>query len=645
MKLCQDYLSTRGITDETAKLYHLEFDDQVNLKIVKARLGRGLPKSVVEVLWFPIYDAAGNLIAWLARPLPAVFGLPKFLCPAGSTGIPFVPQNVYGLAYGKPVIVSEGPVKALACIQAGVDAIGLNGVWGASVKNSRGLVVIGAELQNALDWRGRRVYLGFDSDWAINPQVRQALFRLFFLLSVSGAQVFQLSWDPAQGKGIDDLLARQPKPGEGLKAFLATARPFVEVLEPTALDLGLISSELQNIFIPELLREQLARPLSQRLGVKIDDIRKIGAAKGKPSDFVDPDPWPDPVRGDQLLDELVVLIQKHIVTEDHCKVAVALWVVLSYLLDEVDVMPLLGIISPEKRCGKSRLLSLLLKLVRRPIPGVSLSAATVYRAIEKWHPTLLVDEADGVLKDAKGHDNLELRSVINSGHTRDLAYVNRCVGESHDVQRFSTWAPKAIALIGRMPDSMMDRSIPIPLKRKTKAETVTRIRETTETVFGELRSKIVRFCQDFGAQIGQLMPKLPAGLNDRAEDCWLPLLAIADVAGAKWPQEARNAALALSADTDDAETFATKLLKALKQDFADEREDHPGGFQVSQAICNHLNLNDEAPWASFKDKLTPVLLGKNLNRYKIKSDRRFLNGQLQRGWEWDKLKPIFDRYL
>jgi Protein of unknown function (DUF3631) len=44
---------------------------------------------------------------------------------------------------------------------------------------------------------------------------------------------------------------------------------------------------------------------------------------------------------------------------------------------------------------------------------------------------------------------------------------------------------------------------------------------------------------------------LAAGLNDRAEDCWSPLFAIADIAGGNWPDLARKAALALSADTDD----------------------------------------------------------------------------------------------
>src|SRR5262249_34669082 len=152
------------------------------------------------------------------------------------------------------------------------------------------------------------------------------------------------------------------------------------------------------------------------------------------------------------------------------------------------------------------------------------------------------------------------------------AFTLRCVGENHDPQRFSTWAPKAIALIGKMPDSMMDRAIPIPMKRKTKAESVARIQDTSPQVFAELRSKIVRFVQDYGEKIAAHKPALPGGLNDRAEDCWSPLLAIADIAGGNWPDLARKAALTLSADTDDSDTFVTKLHRALKEDFMAEGE-------------------------------------------------------------------------
>jgi putative DNA primase/helicase len=208
----------------------------------------------------------------------------------------------------------------------------------------------------------------------------------------------------------------------------------------------------------------------------------------------------------------------------------------------------------------------LMRLVRRPMPGVLLSPATVFRSIEKWHPTLLIDEADGLLKNARGDDNLELRSVINSGHTRAFAFVPRCEGDNHEVRNFSVWSPKAVALIGKLPDSMADRCIHIDMKRKAKADAVAKLRETQPGVFEELKRKIVRFVNDNSDAIRAVAPSFPPGLNDRAEDNWSPLFAIAEVAGGNWPDLSWRAAVALSRDSDDSDTFNSKLLRALKED-------------------------------------------------------------------------------
>ena len=123
------------------------------------------------------------------------------------------------------------------------------------------------------------------------------------------------------------------------------------------------------------------------------------------------------------------------------------------------------------------------------------------------------------------------------------------------------------------------------------------------------------------------------------------MLALADVAGGDWPDLARKAALALSADTDDSDTFITKLLRALKEDFEEQGETHANGFQLTTDICDHLNQDTEAPWANLKNQMTPELLAKNLSRYPVKSDRITLNGQKVRGFHWKKLKPVFDGYL
>src|SRR5262249_56245893 len=95
-------------------------------------------------------------------------------------------------------------------------------------------------------------------------------------------------------------------------------------------------------------------------------------------------------------------------------------------------------------------------LVRRSLLSVGISAAALYRSIEKWNPTFVVDEADDAFV-----DNPDLRQVINSGWTRGQG-VMRCDPDTNEPRRFSTFCPKAIAPKGKkMPDTMFSPTISI----------------------------------------------------------------------------------------------------------------------------------------------------------------------------------------
>jgi len=106
-------------------------------------------------------------------------------------------------------------------------------------------------------------------------------------------------------------------------------------------------------------------------------------------------------------------------------------------------------------------------------------------------PTLLIDEADSFLK-----DNEELRGAINSDHTRQSAYVIRCVGDDHEPCQFSTWGAKAISGIGQLADTLMDRSVVLTLRRKLPTESVQRLRHADQSLFCVLASKLARFSSD-----------------------------------------------------------------------------------------------------------------------------------------------------
>ena len=160
------------------------------------------------------------------------------------------------------------------------------------------------------------------------------------------------------------------------------------------------------------------------------------------------EPWPSPVEGAVLIDQIERRLKRHVVMSDEAALAAALWSVFAWTHDAAVHSPLLLVSSPEAECGKSTLLGLINFLVPKGLTIVEVSPAVLYRMIECWHPTLIVDEADTAFK-----NNPELRAVVNSGWTRG-AGVPRCNPDTHEPEFFETFGPKAIGLKGlKVPDT------------------------------------------------------------------------------------------------------------------------------------------------------------------------------------------------
>ena len=159
------------------------------------------------------------------------------------------------------------------------------------------------------------------------------------------------------------------------------------------------------------------------------------------------EPSAEPVDGAALLNNLRQVFRRYIVLPKGADIALPLWVLHAWTVDAGDISPLMVLVSPTKRCGKTSVLIVLYFLTPRSELSSNITAPALFRYIEDVRPTLLIDEADSFVK-----DNEELRGILNSGHTKAAANVIRNV--DHKPRRFSTWAPKAIATIrhsGRNP--------------------------------------------------------------------------------------------------------------------------------------------------------------------------------------------------
>ena len=87
-----------------------------------------------------------------------------------------------------------------------------------------------------------------------------------------------------------------------------------------------------------------------------------------------------------------------------------LWVLHARAHNASQISPILALVSPEKRCGKTTALGLVQRLVPRPMPASNITSVALFRATEKWMPTDLVGEVDTFLRDSD-----ELRGILNSG--------------------------------------------------------------------------------------------------------------------------------------------------------------------------------------------------------------------------------------
>jgi putative DNA primase/helicase len=358
--------------------------------------------------------------------------------------------------------------------------------------------------------------------------------------------------------------------------------------------------------------------------------------------FPEIEPYPEAIDPAKLLNEVSSTIQRFIVLDDEQAHSAALWVALTHFIDVVEVAPLAIINAPEKSCGKTQLLTVLGRMAYRPLPAANASASALFRAVELWKPTILIDEADTFFR-----DNLELHGLINAGYLRD-GYVLRseAVGDSFEPRMFSVYSAKALAgitLEKHLPDATMSRGIVLNLRRKLSHESVSRLRHADRELFSSIAAKLARFALDYSQQVRLARPVLPDELSDRDQDNWEGLLAIAGCAGADWVQRAVTAALKLSNTSENSVSTGNELLADIKHVFESKRLD-----RISTAdLITALIADDEKSWATYNrgKPLSPRQLAKQLGGYGIASKTIRIGYGTPKGFEHGQFSDAFMRYL
>ena len=357
----------------------------------------------------------------------------------------------------------------------------------------------------------------------------------------------------------------------------------------------------------------------------------------------------------ELLDAICAFIRRFVVfPRQEQPVIIATWIIHTWLFDAFDYTPYLFIFSASKRSGKSRVLEVIEQLARNPLLTEGASTAALLRSNDESNPpTILLDEVDTIYGKKGDAEAESTRQFLNAGYRRGSKFL-RCIGQGADisVKEFPAFCPKTFAGIDRcLPDTVLDRCLPIELVRQLRNEKAERFRRReVEAVAAPIRAELEALqTPSLIDVLKEARPALPIELNDRAQDISEPLAAIADYAGGKWPGLLRSAVVQICACEEDAD-LGVKLLGALKSLFEGSETSKLATIDILRGL---VAIEDDAPWAQWYEqdlkqesvKKAGSHLARKLKRYNIKSSKIRFGEDTAQGYQRAQFEAVWARYL
>lgn len=274
------------------------------------------------------------------------------------------------------------------------------------------------------------------------------------------------------------------------------------------------------------------------VGEKVDEC--IGDYNGPTVlTLSEPEVWPEPVDGEELLALLTTEICRQLGLTEREAGLVALWICHAHNPAASATNPPLVFFSHTPQYGTEALL-LVRQLVPRPLDIVSVPPGDRLRVVDERKPTLLIDSLT-CMHLRKGST---LRVLVECSFDRG-ASIGRC--SPHEPVNIDVAVPLVIATTGELPPKVRSRGIIVPLRRKSRKLSMRS--GGHPALLQELNRKLARWSQDNANALASADTELPSGALGRV-DKWLPFLGIADRVGGPWPKIARQLMVASSGDEE-----------------------------------------------------------------------------------------------
>ncbi len=343
---------------------------------------------------------------------------------------------------------------------------------------------------------------------------------------------------------------------------------------------------------------------------------------------------------------LEAFFNNYLVLPSGLALVLSLWAIGTHLFEMFDIFPYLAVTAVAMRCGKSRVLDLIWHVSRMATYSANISPAALFRIIDAFHPTILLDEAEGLMN-PKSETAIAMVGLLNAGHSKK-ACVLRAVPASAGnakvaVEQLNLYCPKAFTAIGKLPLTLADRSIAVRMQRRQPNQVIARyLSRKAEEEGLERLAEIKAIAEKHCAAIQKKYEDVQDydQLADREADNWASLLAICAVVAPNRIRELQLTAARNGSEKEqaNADTSMAMLLIADLQTILEKRLtkeqlelfkdcDAPG-FS-SKTLLEELWQIRESPWGDEHGH-------QHLTAWKLSSLLRPFGVYVHKIWEGEK---------
>jgi len=340
-----------------------------------------------------------------------------------------------------------------------------------------------------------------------------------------------------------------------------------------------------------------------------------------------------------ILTKIENFIQRFVVLpHEHQYKVLSTWVIHTWAFESAKTTPYLYVHSPEKQSGKSLLLDVLSPIVQNPMNTIDATGPVLFHAIEERQLTIMFDEVDAIWSGAK---NEGLRGILNGGYKLGgkvwrMASASEQTELGSKVKAYNTFCPKVLAGIhnGYLPDTLVDRCIPITMRRKQTGVDVEPFMASEEEERGcELVDEIVEWVLEHEEALDEYRQHPVEGLSDREAEIAWPLLAIANEFGIK--DEISEAIVSMVTEYHELTDETDKMIETIHV-IGELFEQHDRSNLFAYEVLRGLGMG--------RDKRSAMELADFLSKYDIAPKQVRVGNTTNKGYSLEMFDKLFGMY-